>query len=1034
MTTQPSAGREQLVAYLRSQLIGPADGIDEVIADLPSGRYASGILYPVGTEFADAPPIAAAGDDPVVQTTRYFPSAAGLSFIVESPGPIDVRIAGARYEPGDRGGKDESGGRGGWRRIALGDPSARVEGLEARIGQQSTPVLDGRARLHLVGRTTTTGLLVTIAVVNAVEATSLAKDPRAAPSKRSIAEHCVYQLDLAVSPTPHVLSYPTADVGVGDAEDAELAFQYRGSPAYAVGHGAAADWSHDDGRTTIRAEFLPATLVPSVRFDRPTDRSEPSWGYPLDLLELDRLANDPDLSRTLDPFAAAYEAWIGSQHAALEGSGLGAAEMNIARGLVEKQRTAAVRIRSGLEALTPGSVALLSFRFACEALADQMRRPALGARRRKAPALRPFQLAFALSVIPGLIDPEDPHRNVVDLLWFPTGGGKTEAYLFLAAFEIFRRRIANDGTDDGTVVLSRYTLRLLTTQQFQRTVALACAAELIRRRHVRELGTKPITVGLWVGEDHTPNSYSQAVEPWLGRWTSGSHLLPLPSCPWCGTALVDRRSGRHGIEATTNSFALSCISEICPFGSDHRLPAQIVDQGLYDERPSIVIGTIDKLAQLPLWGSNRASLLGGPGRPGPSLVLQDELHLLSGPLGTTAALYEIGVDAVLAAGPGRPKVIASTATIRRAVDQARGLFGRDLALFPPNGLSPDDSFYSVVDDRPRTSRLYVGVMSVGGTWQSTTVYTMTALAQGVLGISTDQDAYWTSLVYANSIEDHGRVATLVADDVRTRLRQLAPAEDAARSLSAVEELRGAGDTATLIDVLARLELPMGEPGALDAVVTTNLIQVGIDIQRLGLIIFVGQPKGVSEYIQASSRVGRDEAAPGLIVTVFSHTRPRDRSHFEAFRSFHESLYRWVEPMSITPFSVAALDRFLPAVVATTLRHGTTARFQADGAAADFRLGSAEADAGRTWILGRAVTDDEGDAEALVDHLDRLFAEWDEQADGLPALVFSGGGKDHRQLLRPTGERRGLWDVQRSMRSVEAEVRMHLYAPSDGGRR
>jgi hypothetical protein len=558
---------------------------------------------------------------------------------------------------------------------------------------------------------------------------------------------------------------------------------------------------------------------------------------------------------------------------------------------------------------------------------------------------------------------------------------------------------------------------------------MACAAELVRAEHWNDLGLKPFSIGLLLGATQAPSTFAKALESWLPRWTSGEAVLPTPECAWCGTPLV-KNSTEHGIEADEDTLVFRCLDAGCPFSGGNGIPMQIVDAGVRRDKPSMIIATVDKFAWLPAWSPEQTAFLGGAGGVGPSLVLQDELHLLNGPLGTTAALYEIAIDGVIRAAGHSPKVIASTATIRRAAEQALALFGRPLDLFPPNGTRPTDSYFSEVDPDPRTSRLYVGVMTVGNSWQSTAVYALTALAAGAdLLEDGDRDPYWTSLVYTNSLDDHGRVATLISDDVRARLRQLARAEDQARQLPEIAELRGAGDLSALTEILRRLGIPRGSAGALDCVITTNLIQVGIDVQRLGLITFVGQPKATSEYIQASSRVGRAGDAPGLIVTLFNHARARDRSHYESFRSFHEALYRWVEPMSVTPFSTAAMDRLLPAVYVALVRHASDGTLQREEMASRFRLGHPAAIEAKTAISRRSLTADRAASALAEREVDGLAFAWDEAArQQSPPLAYRGG-KERRQLVKTFDENRGMWEVQTSMRTVEEGVTAIIFDPT-----
>jgi hypothetical protein len=1022
-----TTGRTEMLRHLERELIGPALGHETSIDEMPTSRYSAAILYPVGTEFADEPTDFSGGDDdPVTQTAKYYPSACGLSFVLANPGRLALSIGAVTYSSdatADPVGEDEGADQGRWKRKPI-DSAAPIE-VDVQPGEREYPVLGGRARLVVRSRPAKGGTAVTLALVNTVHAKDLPQAAkRRGPSRAAVARNSLYEVRLAVCPPEAPLGYSSSDAGLLDHEDRELAFMYRRYPTYAVGHGAAAEWWTEDGRLWLGVTFLPQKLVPSVSFD--TERTR-ALGETLDIAGL---ADSEDLAGLLQPLADAYEKWSREQDDELRVEGLGVGQLAVGERIIHRQRDAHRRIEEGIRLLARDAVAADAFRLANKVMLDQMRRPGAPQRPPERPRWRAFQLAFALMVLPSLVEPSHAERDVVDLLWFPSGGGKTEAYLFLSAFEIVRRRLANSGRDDGTVVLSRYTLRLLTTQQFQRAAAMACAAEMIRMEQRERLGSKRITIGLFLGGDHTPNTYAKAVDTWLPRWISGEAVLPTPECPWCGRPIVESRE-HHGIVAEDDHFLLRCLEESCPFSQPDGLPLQIVDQGIYAEHPSMVIATVDKLAWLPAWSRERAALLGGPGGVGPTLVLQDELHLLNGPLGTTAALYEIGIQGVIRAAGTTAKVIASTATIRRAAEQSLALFGRPLQLFPPNGIRPADSFFSEIDEDERTARVYVGVMTVGNSWQSTAVYALTALTEGVTLLEDeDQDPYWTSLVYTNSLDDHGRVATLVSDDVRARLRQLAKSEDAARRLPEISELRGAGDLSLLTEVLRRLGIPKGRPGALDCVVTTNLIQVGIDVQRLGLIVFVGQPKSTSEYIQASSRVGRAGDAPGLIVTLFNHARARDRSHYESFRSFHEALYRWVEPMSVTPFSTAALDRLLPAVFTALVRHAADPSWQADEAAGRFRSDVPAAKLAESLIRARADVADRDAVPQVITETARLAAEWDEAARvGTPPLVYNGGGNERRQLVKAFGEPKGLWNIQTSMRSVEEEVKVLIWDPT-----
>ena len=307
--------------------------------------------------------------------------------------------------------------------------------------------------------------------------------------------------------------------------------------------------------------------------------------------------------------------------------------------------------------------------------------------------------------VASVTDDDSADRSLVDLIWFPTGGGKTEAYLGLTAMTIFYRRFRHPAQGGGTTVIMRYTLRLLAAQQFTRASTLICACEFIRKdceskesKYKRyTLGITPITIGLWIGGEHTPNTDDGAktnLEK-LRKATSYSleyakdtyNKFQVLKCPWCGTRMTPERDGNKKIRGTFgykmhggNHFALYCTRQACPFGN--RLPVQVVDEELYNEPPTLLFGTVDKFAMLP-WENRIGHFFAlNSGNRAPELIIQDELHLISGPLGTMVGLYESAVDALCRRKGNVTKIVASTATIRRAVEQCAALYDRDVSQFP----------------------------------------------------------------------------------------------------------------------------------------------------------------------------------------------------------------------------------------------------------------------------------------------------------------------------------------------------------------
>ena len=333
-------------------------------------------------------------------------------------------------------------------------------------------------------------------------------------------------------------------------------------------------------------------------------------------------------------------------------------------------RDALARMRAGWQMIADNPLAARAFRLANEAMLYQQVRSRLelrpvehksngtnrviGAHPAAEPGVgtglwRPFQIAFILASLPELVDRTAPHRELVDLIFFPTGGGKTEAYLGASAVSLIARRL-RDPADVGTDTLMRYTLRLLTAQQFLRAAALICVLEDIRSKQP-DLGEVPFGIGIWLGGTSTPNTWKQAIDALseLRRKNDAQNKFLLLRCPWCGAQMGPIPKGRSGqevigYEQAGKKVVFRCADNACRFGGRATLPVHVVDDDIYDTRPSLVIGTVDKFAMMP-WRP-LARRLFGLGEDGsreispPGLIIQDELHLISGPLGSMVGLYE----------------------------------------------------------------------------------------------------------------------------------------------------------------------------------------------------------------------------------------------------------------------------------------------------------------------------------------------------------------------------------------------------------
>ncbi|WP_406106417.1 helicase-related protein [Streptomyces sp. NBC_01003] len=1034
--------RDDFVAYLRRQLVGPSAGQDETLVDPPDRRYLMGTLYPRGTDLhthtsaageqEDAESAVGLGeedgfaDDPVAEANAWLPSSMGFSFFTDATS-IEVECSAARYETVRTGRRRE------WNRLPQ-----QTETVAVSVGSSTgTPVLNGHAQLFVRWRPHGSGHLVTCVLSNAHHEE---EEPRDSWSLM------LFQAGLeATTVNGEVLEYPSTRLNSRDPEEQELRVQYRHVVTRAVGHGCAVEW--DDSRvpvTSLRAEVMPQKTVPHIRPDGPSD---------LPVLKLSRLS-EPDLAPEdlrveLESFVAGYRDWY--EERVVDASKLLNWAQPPAARVLNRVLTAVERMESGVIALTEdsreGEHAREAFRLANRAMALQMlhsRRELAGTRRRRnedvvevsepdgTAAWHPFQLAFFLLVVDGLMNPNHDDRETVDLIWFPTGGGKTEAYLLTACFEIAWRRLHYGAAGGGTAVISRYTLSLLTTQQFQRTATAICALEYMRLGHdgteARRLGREPITVGLWVGQETTPNSYARAAGELgeLKQLNEPDDRFLLERCPWCGTEIVPERYTRdsdYGIKADNLSFSFNCPRDTCVF--HERLPVAVVDQHIYEHPPTFLLGTVDKFARLA-WEPKAGRIFGARGRLRPSLVIQDELHLLAGPLGTTVGLYESAVLELCGWEGVKPKVIASTATIRRSQEQVRNLFGRKTQLFPPAGLDARHSYFASPDET-RPGRLYVGVMAQGHTPATATVHTGAATLQAPRSV-TDRtelcDAYWTVVAYHNSLRELGRTVTIARDDIPARLSHLTRDESSRRDLpdNSVVELTSNIPRAAQPGLLDRLGRPFTEKDSISFLATTNMLSVGVDVPRLGLMIMNGQPKTTSEYIQATSRVGR-RLVPGLIVTLFRSSKPRDRSHYESFGAYHSSLYRHVEPTSVTPWSPPSRQRALHAVLTILVRHGLG--LSAEDRAGDIVDHRDDLDAIRNRILRHVRDSDPGEADATEEDLNSLIDEWLQEARSALGnggrLYYRPQGQGHDALLTDFGKpNEGLWETAQSMRNVDRD--------------
>jgi hypothetical protein len=785
----------------------------------------------------------------------------------------------------------------------------------------------------------------------------------------------IFQVELELRSDDSFVARPNLHSAHSDDWDERVAdLQYRDAFEFSVGHNVATEAIVASGQChMVRTCWLPKAEVEKVAPSNIPDVE----------LEMDKLASlgdGEDARKQLGDFVIHYRQWIENQATTI--GGLSPRRQETARELLHRAEVAADRIEGGIESLSQPDC-LEAFRIANRAMAAQGRRRLAMQHKKKpeevTPKWRPFQLAFILMNLKGLATPASDERELVDLLFFPTGGGKTEAYLGLAAFTLVLRRLRNPGlTSAGLSVLMRYTLRLLTLDQLGRAAALICALELERQNDVDKLGEWPFEIGLWVGRAATPNRMGRkgVNDPESARAKTIAYRnndrkaspIPLEECPWCGTQFKPSSFQLLPNPSEPLDLRVTCVNRHCEFSRGKHLPILSVDEPIYRRLPCFLIATVDKFAAMP-WTGEVGGFFGrvdrvdedgfyGPCQPSagrplpvdrlppPDLVIQDELHLISGPLGTMVGLYETALDALatieLDGQPVRPKIVASTATVRRAKNQICSLFDRpDVDVFPPPGPDIHDSFFArTVSTAESNARMYLGIAAQGRSPKKVMLSVYLALlgaaqkayvhAGGHKVTDNPADAYMTLLGYFNSLRELGGARRLIEDEVRTQLtargsrKRIGEAEGLFRDRTIAYEpveLTSRVSTDQVSDAKRKLEQPFKEKDHVDVAIATNMISVGLDISRLGLMVCFGQPKTSSEYIQATSRVGRDDKRPGLVVTLLNVHRPRDRSHFERFAAFHQSFYRSVEATSVTPFSPRALDRGLAGTLIALIRQG-----------------------------------------------------------------------------------------------------------------
>jgi len=1104
--------RERLVEALRLDLVGPSN--QHALAEerlpgriRPSNWYLTGFLIPSGTppekstdadedddfnEISESAGLAEESNEERKAAKKgFFPSSMGLSFLVpQATTELIVTVRWGDYTKAEVEGSDgklvpiwQRQPREEVVRVAItGAEDVVVHDVAGSAGVQLHVVERGIHAEHLKEHIPHGTRSVSVFLVN--HRPSVKEDPDLAYVFQSEIE---VQSERSFTPRPNLRGARAAE---WDEQVADL--HYADAPEYATGHGVSAEWEIADRA----CHLLRTTWIPTTEVEKTSTVDVPD--VELSMEALGALPDGCSASAALHSLVTSYRRWIEDRRADI--SALTGTRRETSEELVRLAGVAADRIELGIWLLAEDADALDAFRVANRAVARALRkRLAI-----ETPRWRAFQLAFILLNLPGLAEPRDPQREMVDLLFFPTGGGKTEAYLGLAAFTMVLRRLRHPGekrlTGAGVSVIMRYTLRLLTLDQLQRAAGLVCALELERERDSERYGEWPFEIGLWVGKAATPNilghkgdgrsdSARTKVRQFKADPKGKPSPVPLENCPWCGTRFGPDSFALLPNDDQPSELRIVCTNFECDFTRERALPIVAVDEPIYRRLPAFLIATVDKWASLP-WVGQTGALLGGadrhdakgfygaaePGKgsrlqaplPPPDLVIQDELHLIAGPLGTMTGLYEAAIEALCTQKiDGRcvkPKIVASTATVRRAQDQIQALFARPLTqVFPPPGPDRRDSFFAqTVPASEVPARLYLGIAAQGRNPKVVMRKALLAImgaaerayreAGGHKNKRNPADPYMTVLGYFNSLRELGGARRILEEEVQNTIKGYGTRKRIGeetglfrdrKTFSEVVELTSRVSTDKVAEARRRLECEFHEPQRVDCAIATNMISVGLDIPRLGLMVVLGQPKTHAEYIQATSRVGRTDDRPGLVVTLLNLHKPRDRSHYERFRHYHDTFYRSVEVGSVTPFSARALDRGFAGALVGLARHSQSELTPPQGlehiadirAALERRLLDDFLERVRQQPLG----DEEERAERLRSVQNRvvdLLDSWrkiyeDYHAAGVSMQYQKYELNQPRPLLREMldkdfeSEHHRKFRANRSLRDVEPEVNLFL---------
>lgn len=1067
------------------------------------------------------------------QSSQYKQSSFGLNFITSENEEIEIKVGFSKYT------KDKKKENNRTKYIYIQEKTKDIFKFKITSSalHQKKQVAENLL-LRLDSRFIGNNLISTVSLSNQKEQSD--------DNKYELSD-CYFQVGIEIKTLKKKFLPIKTPLQAGSSEEAaSLDLLFRKKLSYATGNGCATDWEEGSECKKIWTEFLPSYEIKSI---------EPSSGIDLrmeTLANIDNKQSNQDAYLSIQILINEYEEWIQKQEKEKDSLSsqkhIETAERHITSAKIWLERMA-----NGFDLIKDDENASMAFRLANFAMLIQANRLDLLERKKSFESLkfkngssekcnctqeelnedftfnkhnkityswRPFQLAFVLGIIPDIVKKENKYRDQVDLIWFPTGGGKTEAYLGALAFSIIHRRLL-DSNDNGITALMRYTLRLLTADQFRRSSALICAIDYIRKEKILDvdLGSKNISIGLWIGRKASPATHEEAYKDLRSNKldVNGNQAFMLDECPWCKSHLTDPNDS--GYEYSLGKVFIRCPDSNCHFNES--IPVYLWQESIFDEKPTLLLGTIDNFCKLA-WMPETIDLFNDPNKSisPPDLIIQDELHLISGPLGSLVGLYETVLLKIFERNGIGPKIIGATATLSLEGSQSKNLYrGKNSAIFPPQVLNWGDSYFAK-EAEDKFGRLYLGFFgsSKGSMVESAFSASIPALQapnkilpsleikgekgdskliikdralsnnsgfsyyhsgvyaeykitkvkdvdDGTQIISIEPplidniieggaiypipdsndmafDPYGTLVWYFNSKRELAYISNQInrmIDSLKSNARyqkfKILGSEKApsrfARKIRNVKELTGRLPQDEIQSIIANLRMPWTQvlthkfqKRGIDILFSTNMISVGVDIPRLGQMIVHGHPRTTAEYIQATSRVGR--RYPGLVTTVYNHSKSKDRSIYEMFKNYHQSIYRYVESVSVTPFASGARDRALPAIFVSLARY-----FGVNNPSIS-QSNKNDMDAlkkAKEWILETIELVDAEEFKNTEIEIDKIIKKWVNRIPTSWGKMY-GMGSEEVKLLGVLGEpdtEYTIFKAPTSMRSVDAGVNVSLHS-------